>query len=428
MFSYQKKVPVGELAVGMYVFQLDRSWNGTPFPLQGFHIKDESDISLLTKYCKQVTIDIARSDIRSARKNTAEQERSKSITRGKYHSTLELKPFVYPVKTDFNTEVRKARSVYKDLKQSITQLSESVGSNGAFNVSATMKASSKVVKSVLNNPDAVIWVMKLKHQTNDIYQHTMNCAVWAAVLGREIGLKEKRLEHLVTGVLLSKIGLTMLREEMAGMPFHEFQLTADYFHHIDYAINMLATDKSLPPAVIETIINHEERYDGSGFPNELQGDQIPLYAQIAGVVDTYESMTSPLLRKEPLAPGDAVCLLYGTRGHEFDNKLVESFIQVLGIYPPGTLIELNTQELAIVTRADRDKRIQPNVLLVTDARKQPRKKPVTLDMHAFNRSVMQNNRTGKRLEIVKSLPAGSFNIWPHQFNYQQDSLLEKLLG
>ncbi|MDX1696451.1 MAG: DUF3391 domain-containing protein, partial [Ketobacteraceae bacterium] len=64
MFSYQRKMPVTELAVGMYVFQLDRPWHGTPFPLQGFHIKDESDIRLIANYGKSVSIDVARSDIR----------------------------------------------------------------------------------------------------------------------------------------------------------------------------------------------------------------------------------------------------------------------------------------------------------------------------------------------------------------------------
>ena len=69
MFSYQKKIPVGDLAIGMYVFQLDRSWNGTPFPLQGFHVKDESDIKQLAQFCKHVVIDLTRSDIRKKTAN-----------------------------------------------------------------------------------------------------------------------------------------------------------------------------------------------------------------------------------------------------------------------------------------------------------------------------------------------------------------------
>lgn len=428
MFSYQKKIPVGELAIGMYVFQLDRSWNGTPFPLQGFHIKDDSDIHLLSQYCKHVIIDLTRSDIRKSKKQDEDQQPAKAITRGKYHSTLELKPYVYPVKAPLNEEIKKARIIYKDLQKAVTHLSDNLSCNSDLDVSTAAKASTKVVKSVLHNPDALIWVMRLKHQSNDIYQHAMNCAVWAAVLGREIGLKENRLQHLVTGVLLSKIGLTLLTDEMAGMPFHQFQLTPLYFRHVDYAINLLATDKQLPRPVIETIINHEERYNGSGFPNELQGDQIPLYAQIAGIVDTYESMLSPLTREEPLAPAEAISQLYAMRGHEFDNKLVESFIQVLGLYPPGTLIELSTSELAIVTLSDRERRMQPQILVVTDQNQQLKKRPTTIDLHNLNQSLLKSGGDAKPIEIVKSYPAGSFGIWPHQFNYQQDSLLEKLLG
>ncbi|MCG8669706.1 MAG: hypothetical protein MI867_09875, partial [Pseudomonadales bacterium] len=327
-----------------------------------------------------------------------------------------------------NDEIKKARVVYKDLKKSVESLSDTLTVNGEVDLKATAATSEKVVKSVLKNPDAMVWVMKLKHKTNDIYQHAMNCSVWAAVLGKEIGLKETRLEHLVTGVLLSKIGLMMLRDEMAGIPFYEFQLTTNYFRHIDFATNLLATQNKLPQPVVDTIKHHEERYDGSGFPEELEGDQIPLFAQIAGVIDTYESMLNPLFREVPLSPSEAISELYGMRGHEFDNKLVESFIQVLGIFPPGTLVELNTGELGIVTSADRDNRLQPQVLVVTNANKEPKRRPTTLDIQGINTNQDLKGNQGHHIEIHKSYPAGSYGIWPHHFKYQQDSVMEKLFG
>lgn len=428
MFSYQKQMAVGDLTPGMYVFKLDRSWSGTPFPLQGFHIKDETDISMLAQYCKHVIIDIARSDIRKNVNKANNGANEKPIIRGKYHATLELKPYTYPTSVPLNEELKKARSIYKDLKQSVVKLTDTLVANGEVNIDATVKTSEKVVKSVIKNPDAMIWVMKLKYQTNDIYQHAMNCSVWAAVLGKEIGLKESRLEHLVTGVLLSKIGLTLLQEEMAGMPFYQFQLTTPYFRHIDYASSLISSEKKLPQLVVDTIINHEERYDGSGFPNELEGDQIPLYAQIAGVIDTYESMLNPNMREVPLSPSEAVSELYGMRGHEFDTKLVETFIQVLGLFPPGSLIELNTNELAIVTHSERGNRLQPNVLVVTDANKQLKSKPNTLDIQAINASLKAKGKADQKVEIVKSHPIGSYDIWPHQFKYQQDSVIERLFG
>lgn len=427
MFSYQKKIPIGELTVGMYVFQLDRSWSGTPFPLQGFHIKDEDDIRMLGQYCKHVIIDITRSDIRKTNEYDRDAAQSKPIVRGRYHNTLELKPFIYEASTPLNEEIKKARTIYKDVKESIDKVTHHLLTNSDIDFQQTVKASENIVKSVLKNPDAMLWVMKLKHQTNDIYQHAINCSIWAAVLGKEIGLKESRIQNLVTGVMLSKIGLTMLQEEMADTPFYEFQVTAPYFRHIDYAINLLATQKKLPAQAIEAIVNHEERYDGSGFPNELEGDQIPLFAQIAGLIDTYESMLNPMFREVPLSPSEAVSELYAMRGHEFDNKLIETFIQVLGLFPPGSLVELSTSELAIVTHSERKNRLQPNVLVVTDMEKRLKKKATSLDIQTFNSNQVAKGGTHK-IEILRSFPIGSYDIWPHQFKYQQDSVLEKLFG
>ncbi|MDX1693914.1 MAG: hypothetical protein R3208_09115, partial [Ketobacteraceae bacterium] len=71
---------------------------------------------------------------------------------------------------------------------------------------------------------------------------------------------------------------------------------------------------------------------------------------------------------------------------------------------------------------------QPNIMIVTDANKQRRKKPAFLDIYSLNQSLAEGKSVGSPIEIKKSYPAGSFNIWPHEYRYQQDSLIERLLG
>ena len=94
--------------------------------------------------------------------------------------------------------------------------------------------------------------------------------------------------------------------------------------------------------------HHHERLDGSGYPNGLKGDQIPLFAKIAAIVDCYDAITSNRGYAESLSSQEAVRKLYEWRGKDFQAELVEEFIQAIGMFPAGTLIELTTGEVAVV--------------------------------------------------------------------------------
>ena len=112
---------------------------------------------------------------------------------------------------------------------------------------------------------------------------------------------------------------------------------------------------------------HHERFDGSGYPRGIRGDAIALDGQIAGIVDAFDSLVAPRPFGENLTPTQALNILYKGRGTQFHPAIVEQFIQCIGVYPVGSVVELNTGEVAVVIAQNMVRRLQPRIMVVRDA-------------------------------------------------------------
>ncbi|HBI77866.1 MAG TPA: phosphohydrolase, partial [Marinobacter adhaerens] len=150
---------------------------------------------------------------------------------------------------------------------------------------------------------------------------------------RHLGLNEGLLNHLGLGCLLSQVGKTTLPAELLA---REGQLSSEeyltYRSYVGRGVRMLE-NSGLSRAVLSVVQGHRERHNGSGFPEGVRGDRIPLLAKVAGIAEFFESLIAPRSHAEPMTPAKAVTLLYEMRNIEFQEDLVENFIQAIGIYP-----------------------------------------------------------------------------------------------
>ena len=127
-------------------------------------------------------------------------------------------------------------------------------------------------------------------------------------------------------------------------------------------------------------MHHQERMNGNGYPNQLKGKEISFLARIVAITSVYEALTRKRSDREALSPAKALSQLYRWRFEDFDNRLVEKFIQSLGVYPPGCLVELNTGALAVVYATHPNQRLNPKVRLLTSAHLEPLETQESLDL------------------------------------------------
>lgn len=374
-----QKVSTGDLHVGMFVSALDRPWLETPFYTQGFLIETAEDITRLQKYCESVYVDTRRSQKLDAKKhlkidkpssppvNKTQKNRARvpmeSIFKGRV-----LKP--YRDDSNWEEENPRAQAALSALILDIDEIFEHVSEGEKLNVIKLRKSVEPIVDSISRNPDACLWVNRLKQHDQYTYQHALGASMWSVSLGRQVGLPRQDLRSLAMGCLLMDVGKLridpkLLQAERELSPDE----TVEVAEHVRHGLEILDECGVLNKDVIEMVAHHHERYDGSGYPRGLRGDDIPPFARIAGIVDTYDALTSNRQYAKAIAPSDAIKLLYNARDRDFQAELVEAFIQAIGIYPAGTLVELSSGEVGVVVAEYRTRRLRPKVLLLLDANK-----------------------------------------------------------
>ncbi len=409
------KVSTSDLQIGMFVSGLDRPWLDTPFFTQGFVIESQEDISHLQKYCESVFIDSRRGrkssfDIRREAprgREPAAPRRANNrprVTIDRIFEGRRLKP--YRDDSAWEEEHPRAQRALNTLILDIDDIFQRVSGGEKLNVIKLRKAVEPIVDSISRNPDACLWVTRLKRHDQYTYQHSLSAAMWSVSLGRQVGLPRHDLRSLAMGCMLMDIGKLRVDPRLLQAERELTREEADEMAaHVGLGREILKECGMLNQDVIDMVAHHHERYDGSGYPNGLARDEIPPFARIAGIVDTYDALTSKRGYAQAISPSDAIKLLYDARDEDFQAELVESFIQAIGIYPAGTLVELSSGEVGVVVAEYRTRRLRPKVVVLLDANKNRLPTSKLIDLQETGA-----NSGAPSLSIKKSLEPEAYGI------------------
>lgn len=425
----QVKLNVNELTIGMYVSGLDRPWSQTPFPLQGFYLRDLDEINQLKTLCNHVYIDVekGRGPIAANLKNLGPSGLRGRISGRETKNSVLTEP-VAPLKIQRNLyrevqplqkEVKKARQLHQKVYGAVVEVLDQLERNQLQSASLgeTKRVASEMVDSVLRNPDAFTWLSRVQEKDEYTYSHAVRSSVWAILFGRHIGLPKRDLDVLALGVLLKDVGKVMLDGDLLSKVERTPAEEKVYESFVDLGADILRKTPGVEPRVISVVKTHCERLNGSGFPLRLQGDKIPLLGKIAGIVTFYDHVTNPRGSVHPIAPSKAVAKLYELRNIQFQEELVVEFIRAIGLYPTGTLVELSTGEVGVVVEQNFERRLKPKVMLVLDACKIPLDEPTLLDLSEDDRRKQALLDSGKKtryeiekVEIARDLEPGSYDV------------------
>lgn len=431
-----EKLPVQDLAQGMYVSKLDRPWVGTPFPLQGFYIRNDEDINKLKQYCEFVTVDTLKSRvpvkgchaIPARRYHPADPGRTTLAARSKKTIACSLdkgrlvrNPKTYKRSRPLKQELNQASKLHLDISRAVDQVMDKLAAGRPVPLRTTRKIANRMVESISRNPDAFVWIARIRDKDEYTYSHCVRSSIWAITFGRHLGLEKDRLENLALGVLLSDIGKTEIPEAL--LIKDEILSDSEYEmlkKHVEYGVGILSSCKGINNEVITVVMTCHEKHNGTGYPRGLKSEQIPLLGRIAGIVDFYDAVTCPRNEEAALSPSEAMIKLHHIRGNEFQEELVDEFIQAIGIYPTGSLVELSSGEVGVITEQNEGRRLRPKILLILDSHKQPLKKQREIDL-------MKTLKDGKgeKLNITSCLPEGAYDIDLSAF---RKNFIERFLG
>lgn len=359
------KVPSDQIRLGMFVTELDKPWLETPFLVQGFVVKDATQRKILMEQCQYVVVDIGKSD-----KKLIASSKRKSIGKSLQETFPRTKLKVYEDKHSFEEELPNAEKIYQEYEQTVSKIYDEYKHSKKINLRSANEAASSIVSSIVHNPDACILLQQMRRKGDYLYNHAIGTSIWAASLARQIGLPKSDLKLVALGGLLCDIGKLNISSRILEKPTEldeqEFSLIKE---HVVLDNQFNEQYPGLADAILQIIQCHHERHDGSGYPQGLIGDNIPVYARIVGIADSYDAMTNHRSHAKALPPYAAVKELYELRDIQFQAEIVEEFIQATGIYPVGTLVELNSGEVGVVIAEYRTRRMRPKLLMLLDSSK-----------------------------------------------------------
>lgn len=223
---------------------------------------------------------------------------------------------------------------------------------------------SDMVTSLLDEKDALIHLVNVKEGDESAQYHALNVTVLSLLLARAAGLSPDEMRGLGLGTLLHDIGKAEVpsRILLKRAPWTPAE-RGFYEQHVAYGLKMAEKLSDLPAGALAVIGMHHEMLDGSGFPNKLKGAAIPTVARIAAITNTYDNLCNRIVQEDSLTPAEALAYMFKHQRGPLDPALLQLFIRCLGVYPPGSIVQLNNDTIGIVTGSSHNNLLQPTILL-----------------------------------------------------------------
>lgn len=193
--------------------------------------------------------------------------------------------------------------------------------------------------------------------------HAMNVSVLSILLGRALRFDDAKLGVLGLGAMLHDIGKLELPDRLRWRDDHAPAVERRLFQgHAAHGV-ALGKKMGLSTEVLEVIAQHHEHADGSGYPSGLKGEQIKPLARVVGLVNQYDNLCNPGNPAQALTPHDALALIFARQRDAFDAAVLAAFIRMMGVYPPGSVLQLNDERYAIVVSVNSDRPLKPRILI-----------------------------------------------------------------
>jgi len=266
-----------------------------------------------------------------------------------------------------------AKFIYFRTLSVASEIMESAKLKNSISIRKAKRVVQSMVDLMLQEESTLLGLTTLRSYDEYTYNHSVNVAILSIGIGQRLGYRRKELGELGMATLFHDIGKVDLPKDLLNKPSEftpeEWEIMR---RHPVYGVKTLLKLKGLQEQAIKMIMasfEHHLNYDLSGYPKLSTPRKVSLFGRIASIADCYDALTSArVYNRTPLVPDRALAYMMKKSGTAFDPILLKIFVNVVGIYPVGTIVLLNTNQLAIVTKANPNPANihKPHVKLITD--------------------------------------------------------------
>ncbi|WP_180124742.1 HD-GYP domain-containing protein [Rhodoferax sp. BLA1] len=379
--TLSESIDVAQLLPGMYI-ELEVGWLAHPFPTNQFKITSQKQIDTIRALgLQQVRINPAKSTLpgdpqtatviplRPARLDAQEQALRQ----------LEAEQRRQQLATQEREQIACERRFGQTARQ-YKQALEQVHSNPREVMTQCRGMVDGFVTDMLSSGESAIRLLS-DSMGDKLALHPVNVSVIALLLGKQLGLNASELSDLGLAAFFHDIGKSELPDRVRWLEdsFSAHEQKA-YQEHVAHGV-ILGKRLELPPAALIAIAQHHEMADGSGFPKRILGESMSQLAKILALVNRYEGLCNPSRPAAALTPHEALALIFAQYRPRFDAAVLRAFIRMMGVYPPGSVVQLSDERFATVVSVNAARPLKPRIF-VFDPRV-PKHEALLLDLETM---------------------------------------------
>jgi putative nucleotidyltransferase with HDIG domain len=368
----------------MHLKEFCGSWMDHPFWRTGFVLNDVADLDLITASAiKEVWIDCAKGlDVANGETVLSEIHEDQIEPAAAPPPDLIAGNLVArdtaPVSAA--AEIERAARICLDSKAAVVSMFEEVRMGNAVDVGGARQLVEDISDSVSRNPGAIISLARLKTADDYTYMHSVAVCAMMVALAKQLELDEAQTRACGMAGLLHDLGKVAMPPVVLNKPGKLTDAEFDVIKtHPTEGYKMLKASPGVDAVSLDVVLHHHEKVDGSGYPEQLKGDAISLFAKMGAVTDVYDAITSNRPYKSGWDPAESLRKMAEWKGH-FDPKVFQAFVKSMGIYPVGSLVRLTSGRIGVVTEQSPLSLTMPLVKVFYSTKSNMRLVPFVVDL------------------------------------------------
>ena len=370
-----KVISTEQVRLGMFIQELKGAWIDHPFWKISFKLDDPMDLKKLqVSIVKEVVIDTSKGlDVLELKAT----DRNLHIVKESIPALVTSPKQIHVTAME---EHERAKKVISASKKAVVSMFNELRMGKAINAESALQCVDEISASVERNQGALISLLRLKNKDDYTYMHSIAVSALMVVLAKELGLSETEVKQAGLAGLLHDVGKAAVPMDYLNKPG---ALTDEEFAivrlHPERGYDLMKQAHIVDEVVLDVCLHHHEKMNGKGYPHQLQGDEISLFAKMGAVCDVYDAITSIRSYKASWEPSQSLQRMAQWSDH-FDDTIFKAFVKSVGIYPIGSMVKLKSGRLAVVVDQSQNSLLEPVVKVFFSIKSQVRIPIEVLDL------------------------------------------------